>query len=320
MISDSTPADNAAATFCPRTLLERCSEWIVEVATAVGSRQRLPPEDVEDFVSWVVLRMMARDHALLRACRAPDRPWPYLRAVIHNLLKDYRNHIWGKWRPSAGARRHGPVAVHLERLIHRDGLSVREAIEMLRRNFGCLMNTQELHLLAACLPRWPRRQMVPLDPDLLSGDERTDRRLRNRELRTKRAATRQVLGAALAQLDDEELAILRLHYREGRTLARIARELRIDQRSIYTKRDSCLQRIRETFRLEGLRWADVAPCLGWEGDENTEDLLQACFQSCQPESSSESQSESSILPRHNKSCDGDGRRSPDLENQRGVSI
>ncbi len=261
-VFDPTPAPS------PRALLEECSDWIAEFATAVGTRQRLPPEDVEDFVSWVVLRMMAKDHALLRSCRTPDRPLPFLRAVIRNLLKDYRNHLWGKWRPSAEARRFGPVAVHLERLHLRDGLEVTEAIEVLQRNFGCHMTAPELQLLAARLPRRPRRTTVKIDMDLLSGGERADRRLWDGELRSRWDSTRHVLDTALAQLDDEERTILRLHYQEGRTFARISRELRLDQRSLYTKRDRCLRRLREAFRRQGLRWADVVPCLGREGGES----------------------------------------------------
>ncbi len=255
-----------ALTESPRALLERCSDWIVKVATAYGSRQHLPREDVEDFVSWVILRMMANDYTLLRSCRRPDRPWSFLRTAIRNLLKDYRNCIWGKWRPSAEARRIGPTAVRLERLHLRDGLEVTAAIEVLRRNFDCRMTARQLEELAARLPRRHRRLPLKVDVDLLPSDARADHRLRNLELRTTWKSTRHVLGSALAQLEDDERDILRLHYQEGRSFARISRELSLNQRSLYTKRDRCLRRLRAAFRRQGLGWADVAPCLGWEDD------------------------------------------------------
>ena len=41
--------------------------------------------------------------------------------------QDWRNARWGKWRPSAEARRQGALATHLERLMRRDGLTFEEA-------------------------------------------------------------------------------------------------------------------------------------------------------------------------------------------------
>ncbi len=43
------------------------------------------------------------------------------------MLLDYQNHLWGKWHPSAEAKRLGPMAVRLERLRYRDQLSFEEA-------------------------------------------------------------------------------------------------------------------------------------------------------------------------------------------------
>ena len=45
-------------------------------------------------------------------------------AVIQRLFLDARIAKWGKWRPSVSARRLGGVAVLLERLLTRDGLSL----------------------------------------------------------------------------------------------------------------------------------------------------------------------------------------------------
>src|SRR5215208_5464467 len=41
----------------------------------------------------------------------------YVTVVIQRLFLDYRNRLWGKWRPSSDAKRLGPTAMLLERLV-----------------------------------------------------------------------------------------------------------------------------------------------------------------------------------------------------------
>ena len=60
----------------------------------------------------------------------------YITVVVQRLFLDRRNRLWGKWRPSAEARRLGPTAVLLERLVSRDGWSAEQALETLRVNHG----------------------------------------------------------------------------------------------------------------------------------------------------------------------------------------
>jgi hypothetical protein len=50
------------------------------------------------------------------------------------IFLDYRNRLWGKWRPSAEAKRLGPTAILIERLVARDGWAVDQVIEMVRVN------------------------------------------------------------------------------------------------------------------------------------------------------------------------------------------
>ncbi len=56
-------------------------------------------------------------------------PW-----VVQRLFLDHRNRQWGKWRPSAEAKRRGPLAILLERLVVRDGWTFEQAVETLRTN------------------------------------------------------------------------------------------------------------------------------------------------------------------------------------------
>jgi hypothetical protein len=86
--------------------------------------------------------------------------------ILVNLMRDYRIQIWGKWRPSAVARRRGRDAVLLERLWVRDSLSLDEAIERMRTEHRVTLSPAELEKIAAELPRRTERRRVG-DEELL---------------------------------------------------------------------------------------------------------------------------------------------------------
>ena len=92
------------------------------------------------------------DYAVLRKFRGKSLLKTYLSTVIANLFRDHLIRKHGKWRPSAMARRRGREAAQLERLLFRDGLSVTEAVEILKRNAGVEQSREELTTLAAELP------------------------------------------------------------------------------------------------------------------------------------------------------------------------
>ena len=88
----------------------------------------------------------------------------YLTVVIHRLFLDYRIRLWGKWRPSAEAKRLGAVAIALERLIVRDGWSFEQAVEVLRTNHAVDESRDELYALHVKLsPCAPTRHFIPED-------------------------------------------------------------------------------------------------------------------------------------------------------------
>ena len=76
----------------------------------------------------------------------------YPTTVVWRLLLDWRTAAYGKWRPSAAARRLGPQAVRLDRLLNRDGLTVDEAIQVASRAPEASPE-HALRLIADRLPR-----------------------------------------------------------------------------------------------------------------------------------------------------------------------
>ena len=96
-------------------------QWYVEqldvinrIASSVCRRNGVQGADAEDFVSDVRLKLLQDDYAVLRKYRGASSQTTFLTVVISNLFRDHRIKHWGKWRPSAEAKRHGEVAVRLE--------------------------------------------------------------------------------------------------------------------------------------------------------------------------------------------------------------
>jgi DNA-directed RNA polymerase specialized sigma24 family protein len=85
----------------------------------VSSRHHLPGSEADDFGSHVKLKLIEHDYAILKKFEGRSNLRTYLTVVIHRLFLDYRIKAWGKWRPSAAAKRCGGVAILLERLTRR---------------------------------------------------------------------------------------------------------------------------------------------------------------------------------------------------------
>ena len=133
---------------------------IESVIRYVCQRQKLAGSEAEDFGSEVKVRLVDRDYEVLRKFQERSTLRTYLTIVIQRIYLDYRNHLWGKWRPSAEAQRLGPVAVRLETVMARDGFSFDQACEYLRTNEHIVAADSELNAIAVRLPIRVRRAMV----------------------------------------------------------------------------------------------------------------------------------------------------------------
>ena len=116
-------ADNAA-------FLESNLALVNAVIGDVARRHRLRGDALDEFRSLAFLKLVEHDYAVLRRFEGASSLRTYLTVVLQRVLLDYRNREWGRWRASAAASRIGPVAVRLERLVTRDGLTPEEAVSI----------------------------------------------------------------------------------------------------------------------------------------------------------------------------------------------
>jgi RNA polymerase sigma factor (sigma-70 family) len=233
-------------------LIERVIAWVC-------SRRCLRAADAEDFASTVKLRLIENDYAVLGRFEGRSSLKTYLTAVINHLYLDYQRQRFGKWRPSAEARRLGPVALRLEVLLYRDGLSFQEAVGVLQTNFQVAESRDTLYDLSRKLPHRSLRR----DGD---GSDSTPREpgpsaLEEAERQILAERTLGALRRALARLPARDRIVLRLHVESGLSLADVARALNEPQKPLYRRRDTLLRQLREDLEQDGIRDRDAQELL-----------------------------------------------------------
>src|SRR5262249_19772521 len=117
-----------ALTMLPRKLFEENLPLIERVIAYVSRKNGLVGADAEDFASISRLALMENNFAILAHYDGRAPLGAYLSVVVQRLLFEQRNRQFGRWRPSAEAKRMGDAGVLLDKLLVRDRRSLREAI------------------------------------------------------------------------------------------------------------------------------------------------------------------------------------------------
>lgn len=264
------PADPAARGL---QLLADHFDLIERKLRALGRRSGLPAHEADDLVSWALVKLVENDYRILARWEGRSSFSTFLTVVLVNLTRDYRIHVWGKWRPSATARRLGREAELLERMLSRDGLSLDAAVEQLQTAHGVSLSRRELEEIAAALPRRVERRRVGEEElHQLPVDGQVEERVEQEERAEIVARLRKVLHPVLRDLGAEQRLLLKLHYRDGLTMATISRRLGQPQRELYRVRDRCLKRLRLALEGAGLAACEVISLLGSIGELQPDEI------------------------------------------------
>ncbi|HVS63355.1 MAG TPA: sigma-70 family RNA polymerase sigma factor [Thermoanaerobaculia bacterium] len=220
--------------------------------------------EAEDFGSWLKVRIIEKDYAIFRKFEQRSSLKSYLSIVVQNLFRDYRISSWGKWRPSAVARRLGPYAVQLDTLIWRDGLSVQEAVATIRSESEAAPEPQELEEIASNLPvRLRPRAQGENGLAHAQAQEDSGYRVAAGELAPEARRLQEALGRHLAELCPRDQLVLRMHYREEIKWVEIAEVLGLDPKHLYPRVQRVLLGLRQALEREQVSWSRVAELLDW---------------------------------------------------------
>lgn len=246
-----------------RELLEANLALVGRVVAFACRRYHFDPDDAEDFAAVVNLKLVDDDYAVLRSYEGRSGLSTFLNIVIQRWALDYRIHAWGKWHPSAEAKRLGGLAIDLEQHLFRDGRSIDEALPFLAaKHKGVTLDA--LKNLAARLPRRaPKRHDVPVEEaDPVTGsDDIEDRALADERTRTADRLT-VLLCTAIEKRPEDERLILQLRFVHGMTVAQIARALQRDQKFLYRQIDRCMKEMEAEIVAAGVTHADVTDLIG----------------------------------------------------------
>jgi RNA polymerase sigma factor for flagellar operon FliA len=237
---------------------------IDRIAAKMARLQGLSGDEAADMSSWVKLKLVENDYAAFRKFRGESTVSTYLTVVIAMLARDYRVQRWGRWRPSAAARRHGNLAIRLEALIHRQGYQLHQAAELLRTSGETRLSDREVAGLFARLPA--RQPLRPRDvgPDSLGSlpaSGSAESLVENEAVEREQTRARETLERVMTDLPTEDRVLLRMRFWENLSVAEIARALCIDQKPLYRRIERLLALLRERLTANGVTREQIAELL-----------------------------------------------------------
>jgi RNA polymerase sigma factor (sigma-70 family) len=238
------------------------------VVAFIARRHWLTADEVEEFTSVVHTKLIDHDYAILRKFQGRCSLRTYLTVVIQRLFLDYRVSLWGKWRPSAQARRDGSIAMLLERLTMGKGLSFDQACIELRALHHVDLDVASLEAIYRRLPMRARRYQVGESAlvEVPSPGGNADRCV-EAEARSRMAVqTSKVLAAALASLPLEDRLIIELRFVRGLTVKEIAESLPASSmehpKALYRRLRRLLDDLRDRLEEHGVQRGDALDVVG----------------------------------------------------------
>ena len=237
------------------TLFLQTLPAIEKILGGLARRHSLSTSDGDEFASWAKLRLIEDDYTIVAKFRGDSSITTYLTVVLAMLYREYRVQEWGRWRPSAAAKRHGGIALKLEVLTQRDRMPVSQAGELLRTSGETRLSDTELSVIVASFPRRsalrPVEFGVPLPVDVAAYEE-ADEFLVSEEALAQRGLVQRTLASAMEALGAEDQLIIRMRYMNELSVADIARGLAIKQKPIYRRIERALGFLRHRLEQAGV--------------------------------------------------------------------
>jgi len=233
---------------------------IERIAAFVARRNHLTADETVEFVQIVRMKLFENGYAIIRKFEGRSSFTTYLTTVIGRLFHQWRVEQWGKWRPSAEARRLGEKAIALERLLSRDGFSFSEAVTALTQGHPQSFAVEELEAIYVRLPlRKPRTVLLSFENVLaeLSSEDSPEERVRAGEREIAARSVAAGIDRAIGALSPEDQLILQLRFWHGRRVPEIARIMGLEPKNLYKRLDRLFMALRRALEDAGIDHATV---------------------------------------------------------------
>jgi RNA polymerase sigma factor (sigma-70 family) len=237
---------------------------IERIAGCVARKNRLNTDEAAEFTQEVRVHLLEDDYAVLRKFEGRSTLSTYLHTVIARFYSQWRVKQWGKWRPSAEAKRLGQKAIELERLLTRDGYTFQEAVRILTTPAGSQYTISELEAIYLRLPpRVPRPVPVSdeLLPESIAADGEADELIEARDRERAARKTASAIDGLLDDFDAEDRLILKMRFWDAQKVPEIARTLHIEQKKLYKRLEKLFLTLRHGLEKAGVSKSDVAGLL-----------------------------------------------------------
>jgi RNA polymerase sigma factor for flagellar operon FliA len=233
---------------------------IERIAAFVARRHHLEASEAEDFVQEVRVRLLDNDYAIIRKFEGRSDFLTYLTTVIGRMFAQWRVEQWGKWRPSAEAKRLGDKAVTLERLLSRDGFTLSEAVRVLTTPESSPYTVGELEAIYLRLPtRDPRPVVVSEEnvPDVITVEADADERIGAEDRARMLRQALKTIDEFTKGMEPEDQLILQMRFWHGQRVPEIARALHLDQKKLYKRLDRLFLELRRRLESAGVSREDM---------------------------------------------------------------
>lgn len=238
-------------------------EKIEKLVRISGRRHHLSPVEQQDFAGYVHVELLKDDCATLRKFQNRSSWWTFLATVIEKLALDFLIEKWGRWRPSAMAEKLGPIAIILDRLVHRDGHTVEEAIEIVRAHHAVGLSYAELHTMWQQIPSRPRTMDVAEEAALgVSATDNSEVRVEDAEMKQEVDRIERVLREGFAALPAQDRVMIALRYDHGLPMAEIATLMGSSVPTLHRRLDRSLKALRTTLSRAGFDPREISALIG----------------------------------------------------------
>lgn len=238
-------------------------DLIDQIVRTTGRRRHLSAPEREDFASFVSLRLIDDNYAVLRKFQKRSSLWTYLAMVIERLSLDFCAERWGRWRPSAMAERLGPAAVVLERLVTRDSHPVEEAFEIMRTHHHVELSETELRKMWEQLPVRVRTTEVPEEAAAsVPSPHASDSNIEDAQRRQDLARLQAVLNAAFEGIPAQDRVLIALRFDQNLSMVEIAKLLNSSVPTLHRKLDKGLKHLRSALTQSGFDPREIGNLIG----------------------------------------------------------